>query len=274
MVWGSGAILTGFLVGWTYVAWSFWWAGSHGVAGPVGLPLLVLAVAVGWRMRRPAGFSRWVVRPVVARLRAVVVYGPAWEVGMIAARVATAPRTGDQALPVLVRVRRSCIGDVVTARMLPGQTLAQWSACADRLAQAFNATSCRVAGVAGRPRLVTLTFATGEPLARVVPPIEPPELDVLDLEAVPVARTEDGGAYCLPVLYAHTLVAGETGSGKGSVLWSILAGLGPAIRTGLVQVWAIDPKGGMELGAGAPLFVRFAYGAPANSEDGKAAPAW
>jgi DNA segregation ATPase FtsK/SpoIIIE, S-DNA-T family len=60
------------------------------------------------------------------------------------------------------------------------------------------------------------------------------------------------------VLGTHTLVAGATGAGKGSVLQSLLLGLGPAIRDGLVQVWAIDPKGGMELGKGRALYTRFA----------------
>jgi S-DNA-T family DNA segregation ATPase FtsK/SpoIIIE len=55
-------------------------------------------------------------------------------------------------------------------------------------------------------------------------------------------------------------VVGATGSGKGSVLWSVLDAAGPAIRSGLVQVWPIDPKGGMELALGRGLFHRFAYG--------------
>jgi S-DNA-T family DNA segregation ATPase FtsK/SpoIIIE len=57
---------------------------------------------------------------------------------------------------------------------------------------------------------------------------------------------------------SHVLVAGVTGSGKGSVVWSLLRGLCPAIAAGTVQVWAIDPKGGMELGPGQALFARFA----------------
>jgi S-DNA-T family DNA segregation ATPase FtsK/SpoIIIE len=46
------------------------------------------------------------------------------------------------------------------------------------------------------------------------------------------------------------------------VIWSLLCGVAPAIRDGLVRVWAIDPKGGMELAFGAPLFDRFLYGGP------------
>ncbi|MGY4103994.1 FtsK/SpoIIIE domain-containing protein, partial [Nocardia sp. R16R-3T] len=81
----------------------------------------------------------------------------------------------------------------------------------------------------------------------------------VDLEAVPVGVTEDFDTWRLRVLYSHILLAGATGSGKGSVLWSILAGIGPAIRDGLVDVRLADPKGGAEFGRGEDrLFTRFA----------------
>ncbi|MFC8043533.1 FtsK/SpoIIIE domain-containing protein [Nocardia sp. NPDC057353] len=80
----------------------------------------------------------------------------------------------------------------------------------------------------------------------------------VDLESIPVGVTELGTPWRVRILYAHLLVAGATGSGKGSVLWSILDGLGPAIRAGLVDVWMADPKGGAEFGRGeGRLFVRF-----------------
>jgi S-DNA-T family DNA segregation ATPase FtsK/SpoIIIE len=41
--------------------------------------------------------------------------------------------------------------------------------------------------------------------------------------------------------------------------------LAPGIRDGLVQVWAIDPKGGMELAPGRALFTRFVYGDPEDN---------
>ena len=43
-----------------------------------------------------------------------------------------------------------------------------------------------------------------------------------------------------------------------SVVWSINRALCPAIRDRWVQLWVIDPKGGMELAPGEPLFHRFA----------------
>jgi S-DNA-T family DNA segregation ATPase FtsK/SpoIIIE len=56
----------------------------------------------------------------------------------------------------------------------------------------------------------------------------------------------------------QVLVVGATGAGKGSVIWSIIRALAGGVGTGLVQLWGLDPKGGMELGMGRPLFTRLA----------------
>jgi hypothetical protein len=48
------------------------------------------------------------------------------------------------------------------------------------------------------------------------------------------------------------------------VLWSLIRGLGPGIRDGLVRLWVLDPRGCMELAAGQPLFARFAYDSPST----------
>jgi len=80
-----------------------------------------------------------------------------------------------------------------------------------------------------------------------------------DLRTVPVGLREDGGPWLLPLQGSHALIAGATGAGKGSVLWAIVRALAPAVRAGLVEIWACDPKGGMELAGGARLFARFAY---------------
>lgn len=58
---------------------------------------------------------------------------------------------------------------------------------------------------------------------------------------------------------AGIFVAGATGAGKGSVVWSILAGLAPAVHAGVVRLWVVDPKGGMEFGAATALFDRFVH---------------
>ena len=82
---------------------------------------------------------------------------------------------------------------------------------------------------------------------------------MVDLSSVRVGVTETGTWWRLPVLGQHILVAGATGSGKGSVLWSIIAGLAPGVRAGWVRLLVVDPKGGMEFGRGQKLFTGFAH---------------
>jgi len=92
-------------------------------------------------------------------------------------------------------------------------------------------------------------------------PLDRPRHDspVVRLASVPVGVTEQGSEWAVPVAGNHILVGGATGAGKGSVLWSLVAGLAPGIKAGLIAVRCFDPKGGMEFAAGAPLFDRFAY---------------
>lgn len=101
---------------------------------------------------------------------------------------------------------------------------------------------------------VRLTFAGGDggirPWQAKVPAALP------DLAAVPVARTITGTAY-VKILGSHLLITGATGSGKGSVVWSIIRELSPGIPNGTVELWAIDGKAGVELGMGRGLFSRF-----------------
>ena len=78
------------------------------------------------------------------------------------------------------------------------------------------------------------------------------------MAALPVGVREDGTPWLLRLVGTHLLVAGVTGAGKGSVVWSILRALAPAIRSGWVQVWAVDGKAGMELAPGKPLFTNLA----------------
>lgn len=78
-----------------------------------------------------------------------------------------------------------------------------------------------------------------------------------NLRRVPVARDAYGRPWHMPVLGSHALVIGATGAGKGSVLWSLVTQLAPGVRSGLVELWGIDPKSGIELGFGEDLFTRF-----------------
>jgi len=121
------------------------------------------------------------------------------------------------------------------------------------LAHAFGAQLCRIRDA--RPGVVTLELVRSDTLADPIPalPIHP----YVNLAALPVGRSEDGSPWLLRLLGSHVLIAGATGSGKGSVIWSAVRALLPAILGGWVQVWALDPKR-MELSYGRELFTRYA----------------
>jgi S-DNA-T family DNA segregation ATPase FtsK/SpoIIIE len=82
------------------------------------------------------------------------------------------------------------------------------------------------------------------------------------LRALELGRSEDGTPWLLNLVATHVLVAGSTGAGKGSVLWSLVRLLAPLVRAGLVALWVVDPKGGMEFRAGRPLFARYEDSSP------------
>lgn len=80
---------------------------------------------------------------------------------------------------------------------------------------------------------------------------------VWDGKTVLMGVTESGAEWRMPI-GPHTLVAGSSGSGKASLVWGLLLGLAQPIHQGLVEVWGIDRKGGMELAMGRDLLTRFA----------------
>ncbi|MEU0481319.1 FtsK/SpoIIIE domain-containing protein, partial [Streptosporangium sp. NPDC006013] len=90
-----------------------------------------------------------------------------------------------------------------------------------------------------------------DPLATPLPAVSVPE--EVSVGPVEVGTCEDGKPWLLKVHGTHVLVAGATGAGKGSVIWSTIRGLLPATRAGLAQVWALDPKR-MELSYGREIF--------------------
>ncbi|MEU8244792.1 FtsK/SpoIIIE domain-containing protein [Nonomuraea sp. NPDC048916] len=70
---------------------------------------------------------------------------------------------------------------------------------------------------------------------------------------VEIGRGEDGRPWRLKVHGTHVLVAGATGAGKGSIIWSVIRSLLPSVHAGLVELWALDPKL-MHLSYGGALF--------------------
>lgn len=142
--------------------------------------------------------------------------------------------------------------------VLGGQSTKDWTDRETLDAMAHYLKVPKVTAFSPAPSRIRLEVRTFDALAE---PAKLPETvpDVVDLRAVRIGLTEAGLPWLLAILWTHLLIVGATGSGKGGVLWAILHGLGPAIRSGLVDVWCIDPKGGVEFGPGRELFVRFAY---------------
>lgn len=231
---------------------------DHGPLPLLGGISCVLAGLVALRLWAPERFTRWVAWRAKGWWRSARVYRYVWQPAMVTTGLAVRV-DGEEYLPKIVSIRSSGTVDLVRVRMLPGQVLEDWADNAPRLAQTFGTQECRVRTVAGRRRDLELWFLVEDPLTAEVPPFA---VETTDPKALPVAMREDGLIYRLRLLGTHLLVVGATGSGKGSVLWSIIAALAPAIQDRTAQVWALDPKGGMELAAGAPLFERFVYGDP------------
>src|SRR6266542_4969793 len=234
----------------TALGW-LWW--RYGWTGPVAALGGIAAVAGVWAYAHRASFLRFGWYPVLGRWRRLG-YRRRWYPAMATARLAVA-FDGTVVLPELRRVRAGAGVDVLKVRLVTGQIPDDFAAVSERLAHTFGAQSCRVAP-GRRPDLVTVTLLRTDPLAATVPPLAVPA--ALDFTALPLGRREDGKTYVLRLFGTQVLVVGATNAGKGSVIWSLLRALATGIRDGVVQVWAFDPKGGMELTVGLPLFTRFA----------------
>ncbi|TQS29071.1 FtsK/SpoIIIE domain-containing protein [Microbispora sp. KK1-11] len=208
----------------------------------------VPSAGLSWLLLDRASFLRLVGWPLLAWWRLVAVYRRHWQPVMVVSGLGRHIRGRDY-LPRLVRVECDGWADRVSVKMLNGQAVTDWADRIEHLAHGFGAASCRVA-VARAGRLV-LTFPRRDPLADPLPAVPIP--DVSSVGPVEIGRCEDGTPLRLKVHGTHVLIAGATGAGKGSYLWSTIRGLLPAMRAGLVQVWALDPKR-MELSFGRALF--------------------
>jgi DNA segregation ATPase FtsK/SpoIIIE, S-DNA-T family len=212
---------------------------------------------LSWRVIDGDTFSEFVTWRVWSSWRAWRTYGRHWDSVMVMAGLGDR-YLGEDYVPVLVHARCRPDVDRLVVQLLQGQHPDDFARAADTLAHSFGMLSCR-SRVAG-PAVVVLEFARVDRLADHVPAIEP--ADAPDLRALPIGAREDGTAMTAKAIETHILTAGVTGAGKGSVLWSLIRAVAPLVRDGFVQLWPCDPKGGMELSAGEPLFHRFAYDSP------------
>ncbi|HEX2297656.1 MAG TPA: FtsK/SpoIIIE domain-containing protein [Pseudonocardiaceae bacterium] len=230
------------------VIYSSWWM-------PVGVLTGLGATGGMWAWAHSGSFHRTVVRQVRSEWRRALVY--AWRWRRVMLFTGLTKRTGRELsrvhYPKIRRIRSDGWRDRVLVKLLYGQCADSYAAHVDELAHSFGARACRVR--ADRPRRIWLDLVHTDPLALplAVPALNEPGT-VIDLARVVIGRTETGRAWAVRLADRHLLVAGVSDAGKSSVAWAVLRSLAPLIRSGLVQVFGIDPKGGMELGRAPELF--------------------
>ena len=137
----------------------------------------------------------------------------------------------------------------LTLALPAGQIASDISSQHERLASAWRARSVSVTPV--KPGMVTVTVTHDQP----------PRQRAITTAAVPellhVGTTSDGDPWYVHA-FRHTLTAGVTGAGKGSVMWSSVRAIAPYIDSGHLRLHGIDLKGGMELTHAGPLFEHMA----------------
>lgn len=160
--------------------------------------------------------------------------------------------------PRLLRVKSR--GGVVIARVRArrGQSGAEVVAVAEKVAAGVGAAAYRASLVS--PSVAELRLTMFDALARstVADLPEPTDVGAM-IEPVDVGRDESGMPWRLSLVGRHTLVAGRSGSGKGSVLWGAVASLAPWIAQDTVRIHGVDLKRGVEIAMGDGLMYRTAY---------------
>jgi DNA segregation ATPase FtsK/SpoIIIE, S-DNA-T family len=211
-----------------------------------------------WASLDPPSFEDWIAGPMRQRFQMWWRYTRTWDT--VCALNGLTARHQDRTLtPLLRSVWIGTHTDVLDLRVVTGQSVADWQKRTRELAAAWRADQLTIRPTA--PGEIRITITRYDFLTQPVRLPRPTANANVDLSAVPVGITDTHQWWRVPVLGHHLLIAGATGAGKGSVLWSLIAGLAPAVKTGQVQLCAIDPKGGMELGAGAALFSVFSHDA-------------
>ncbi|MBC7275014.1 FtsK/SpoIIIE domain-containing protein [Nocardioides sp.] len=259
------AVLGCLIAGLVEVAGRLGWllAGSVVLGSVAGLAGLL---AVWWRFA-PSSFARFVgptgrtagriARNWVGRW---VRYGILWGFWMRRCGLTKTDKTSGRVLaPRLVKVSSTPALDRLLVRLPAGMAPGALEGCDDALANAMRASEARVRK--HKPGMCWLELEKRNPLAKTIPAIPVPTgggaLDAARLDGLHIGYTDHLEPWLLKIRGNHLFIAGETGAGKGSVIWSMLRSLAPLITAGLVQVWAIDPKGGMELEFGRDMFKRY-----------------
>jgi DNA segregation ATPase FtsK/SpoIIIE, S-DNA-T family len=135
------------------------------------------------RIMWPGWFTRLALAPVRCRWRWWWCYRRRWRAALTIAGLGPSYR-GQITLPALGKVQAGQCADLVTARLVSGQSPKLFADRAEELAHGFGAHSRRVR--TARPGTVVLEFVRRDALAAVIPAAPIPA--VPDLKALPVGR--------------------------------------------------------------------------------------
>jgi DNA segregation ATPase FtsK/SpoIIIE, S-DNA-T family len=225
--------------------------------------LFVVGLATWWRAHPPS-YDRLIAPRVRSVWRRWVTYrGRRWAKTLGACELTRDHRHSNcQLVPRVLHVRAVTPSiDAVRVRMVPGQDLRAWTDRLPALADALGVH--QVAATRHRPGVLALVVERRMPFTFTIPATTIPELSAdVDLTAVVIGEDEYGRPFTLRVRGKHFLGVGATGAGKSGLMWNPLRAVGPMIRDGLLRVWMVDLKGGMETAAAQPLFHRWATTGP------------
>ncbi|UOZ04626.1 FtsK/SpoIIIE domain-containing protein [Amycolatopsis sp. WQ 127309] len=214
------------------------WSATGGITGGTASALLC------WYRAHPDTFDHYAAPRLRAwRRRWSAYFGPRFTRALRACDMyVTDRKTGEDLFPRITRLRSfSPSVDVVTLALARGQARRSIEESLERLADTLKVQ--RIAFEHPKPGYVALIIERSEPFTETIPAPEMPDtVDAVDVNDIYVGDTEYGTDWRLKVAGTHVFVAGATGAGKNSIVMSMLRGLAPLIRDGLVRLWVCDPK--------------------------------
>jgi S-DNA-T family DNA segregation ATPase FtsK/SpoIIIE len=212
-----------------------------------------------WYRAHPDTFDRFAAPHLRSWWRRWGAYlGPRWRAATRACDLSVIHRkTGEEQFPRILKVRaHSPSVETLYVKIVRGQHARHYEAKLLELADALRVERLAVERV--KPGVIGLVVERTEPFTEVIDAPEMPEdAEAVDLKDLYVGETEFGGELRIPVQGQHVFVAGTTGSGKNSFPMSLLRGMAPLLRDGLVRLWICDPKQ-MEFAKLAPIAHRYA----------------
>ncbi|MFD9895058.1 FtsK/SpoIIIE domain-containing protein [Amycolatopsis sp. NPDC059027] len=285
LLWLGKQLVTHWRTSLVLVALGAWWF----CLGWLSLAIVVwslLVLLVAWRLIDVMSFDQWCGRFLRSWWLRWALYArklPGWlhacglsisdgtlpvevTVNLVGRRRKAVSRTGGGGaalrVPKVLGVRSGASWDEVRVELVPGQKPEDFDEAARALASARKVTRCQVREL--EPNVVSLDFMRRDLLSAPVACPTLPDLVAVDGTGVDLrhafaGRTEYGKEWTVPLVGpgAHCLTAGATGAGKGSVMWCPLVASASAIRSGVIRLSGIDPKG-MELAYGRGIFARYA----------------